>query len=130
VQIGHASVVRDCILLPGARVGAASRLTRTIVGRDCRIPDGTVLGNGVHAPYGTRSAGGVVVVTSEDFAEQAQPAGECVDPVQSWPSVAGLAQRDVQLAPLTRQVSRADSPLEGPFKLHAALRHLPERMPP
>jgi hypothetical protein len=42
----------------------------------------------------------------------------------------GLAQRDAQLALLTRQVSRADSPLEGPFKLHAALRHLPERMPP
>jgi glucose-1-phosphate adenylyltransferase len=91
VQIGHASVVRDCILLPGARVGAASRLTKIIVGRDCRIPDGTVLGNGAHAPYGTHSAGGVLVVTSEDFAEQAQPAGECVDLVRSCSSVAGGA---------------------------------------
>src|SRR5712692_5557650 len=38
----------------------------------------------------------------------------------------GLAQGDAQLALLTRQVSRADSPLEGPLKLHAALRHLPQ----
>ncbi len=44
VRIGSGSVLHDCVVLPDVEVGAHCRLTKVVVDRYCRIPDGTVIG--------------------------------------------------------------------------------------
>lgn len=44
VRISSGSELHDCVVLPDVEVGAHCRLTKVVVDRYCRIPDGTVIG--------------------------------------------------------------------------------------
>ncbi len=69
VRIESQSNVKDSVLLPGARIGKNCKLDKVIVGENCRIPDGTVIG----ARYEDQpeqfepTANGVVLVNRDMF---------------------------------------------------------------
>jgi len=44
VRISSGSELHDCVVLPDVEVGEHCRLTKVVVDRYCRIPDGTVIG--------------------------------------------------------------------------------------
>ena len=63
------AVVADAVLLPGARVGAGSRLRRVVVGPGCRVPGGdwadvllAAWAPGTSEPAGSRREGDLLVV--------------------------------------------------------------------
>jgi glucose-1-phosphate adenylyltransferase len=70
VRVEAGSVVDQCLLLPGVRVGRNCRLTRCVIDEGCVIPDGTVIGEDRLAdrPYHV-SAKGVRLVTAEMLAD-------------------------------------------------------------
>jgi glucose-1-phosphate adenylyltransferase len=55
------------VLLPGSQVGRYARVTRTILDRDCLIPDGMVIGEDAAADAARflRSDSGITLVTRE-----------------------------------------------------------------
>jgi glucose-1-phosphate adenylyltransferase len=70
VRVHSYSKLKDCILLPNSDIGRNCRLTKVIVGEDCQIPDGTIIGENPaeDAEKYTVSETGVILVTSEMFA--------------------------------------------------------------
>lgn len=44
VRVSSGSELHDCVVLPDVEVGEHCRLTKVVVDRYCRIPDGTVIG--------------------------------------------------------------------------------------
>ncbi len=69
VRVHSYSSLKDCILLPNSDIGRNCRLTKVIVGEDCYIPDGTVIGENLEEDKKkyTVSDTGVILVTSEMF---------------------------------------------------------------
>jgi glucose-1-phosphate adenylyltransferase len=67
VRVHSYSRVRNAVLLPGVEVGRGARLDKVIIDRDCRIPDGMVIGEDAEddARRFLRSEGGVTLVTRE-----------------------------------------------------------------
>lgn len=67
VRIEDFSEVVDCILLPNSSVGLNCKLTKVIVGEDCHIPNGTVIGDNLEHDNlrFTVTDSGVVLVTKE-----------------------------------------------------------------
>ena len=69
VRIEEHSDVNGSVLLPGSSVGRNCRISRAIIGEDCIVPDGTVIGeNPAHDQERfTVSKGGVVLVSQSMF---------------------------------------------------------------
>ncbi|MEO7336003.1 MAG: glucose-1-phosphate adenylyltransferase [Caldimonas sp.] len=67
VRVHSYSDVGWSVLLPGVQVGRGARLHRTIIDRDCVIPDGLVIGEDavLDAKRFVRSEGGITLVTRE-----------------------------------------------------------------
>jgi glucose-1-phosphate adenylyltransferase len=70
VRIESYCQVEQAVILPGCTVGQGSRLRKVILDCGCQIPPGTVIGEDAQADAlrFERSAGGVVLVTSEMLA--------------------------------------------------------------
>jgi glucose-1-phosphate adenylyltransferase len=66
-RIHSYSKLRESVLLPAVTVGRHSRLTRVVIDRGCRIPEGTVVGEDPvdDARRFERSAGGITLITQE-----------------------------------------------------------------
>jgi len=67
VRVHSHSEVNWSVILPGVQVGRGVRLTRTVIDRDCVIPDGMVIGEDAEfdALHFHRSENGIVLVTRE-----------------------------------------------------------------
>jgi glucose-1-phosphate adenylyltransferase len=65
VRVHSWSTVNWSVLLPGVQVGRRARLTRAVIDRGCRIPDGMVIGEDAEADARRfrRTAGGITLVT-------------------------------------------------------------------
>jgi glucose-1-phosphate adenylyltransferase len=65
VRIEARSWIEDCVLLPDVAIGANCRITRAVVDKGCRIPDGTCIGVDAAADRARFhvTAGGVTLVT-------------------------------------------------------------------
>lgn len=64
VHVGEGSEIDGCIIFPGAKIGRDVRLRRVIVEENVEIPDGVEISEDVGSEHLTRSAGGVLVVSS------------------------------------------------------------------
>lgn len=69
-RINSHAQTRDAVLLPDVQVGRRARLTKVVVDRGCRIPEGLVIGEDptLDADRFVRSDGGVTLVTAEMLA--------------------------------------------------------------
>ena len=67
VRVHSHAHVRWSVLLPGVQVGRNARLNKTIIDRDCLIPDGMVIGEDpeLDAKRFYRTEGGVTLVTRD-----------------------------------------------------------------
>ncbi len=67
VRVHSFASVNWSVLLPGVQVGRGARLTRTVVDRDCIIPDGMVIGDDAEADAARfhRTASGITLVTRD-----------------------------------------------------------------
>ncbi len=67
VRVHSHSVVSWSVLLPSVQVGRGARLTRTIIDRDCVIPDGMVIGEDAEldAKRFYRTESGITLVTRD-----------------------------------------------------------------
>lgn len=67
VRVHSHAVVRWSVLLPGVQVGRGARLNKTVIDRDCVIPDGMVIGEDPveDAKHFHHTEGGVTLVTRE-----------------------------------------------------------------
>jgi glucose-1-phosphate adenylyltransferase len=67
VLVNSYAQVQDSVVLPNVEVGRYSRITRAVIDKGCRIPEGTVIGEdpAEDARRFFVSPGGVVVVTPE-----------------------------------------------------------------
>ncbi|MBP6763394.1 MAG: glucose-1-phosphate adenylyltransferase [Rubrivivax sp.] len=67
VRVHSQSAVNWSVLLPGAQVGRQARLTRTVLDRDCVVPDGMVIGEDAAADDARffRTESGITLVTRE-----------------------------------------------------------------
>ena len=65
------SELEDCVVLPDVDIGERCRLTKVVVDKGCRVPDGTVIGEDPQADARRYyvSPNGVVVVTPEMFGQ-------------------------------------------------------------
>ena len=72
VRVNSFSRVEQSVLFPGVDVGRRARLTRCIVDKGVRVPEGEVIGEDPEADRArfTVSEGGVVVVTRQDFGQR------------------------------------------------------------
>ncbi len=71
VHVHSYAVLQDCVVMPDVEIGENCRLSKVVVDKGCRIPEGTVIGED-RAEDERRfsvSAGGVVVVTPEMFGQ-------------------------------------------------------------
>jgi glucose-1-phosphate adenylyltransferase len=64
VSIGEGSVIQECILFPGVKVGRRVQLTRVIVDEGVEIPDGVTIGPKTDRSSFTVSPEGIAVVPS------------------------------------------------------------------
>ncbi len=72
VRVHSGSKLKDCVVLPDVDVGENCRLTRVVIDKHCRIPDGTVIGEDPEedAKRFYVSEDGVVLVIPEMFGER------------------------------------------------------------
>ncbi|MEO7057707.1 MAG: glucose-1-phosphate adenylyltransferase [Caldimonas sp.] len=77
VRVHSYSNVDWSVLLPGVQVGRGARLTRTVIDRDCAIPDGMVIGEDpdLDGERFARSPNGITLVTRE-MLERLQRGGD------------------------------------------------------
>ncbi len=71
VHVHSYARLQDCVAMPDVEIGEHCRLTKVVIDKGCRIPDGTVIGED-RAEDERRysvSPGGVVVVTPEMFGQ-------------------------------------------------------------
>ena len=84
VHVAEGSVIEDSLVLPNTCVGRNVRLARTVVDRDCRLPEGFRAGldpqadraRGLHL-----TPGGVIVVTAAMLGQAARPQACLTDAV-------------------------------------------------
>jgi len=71
VKLNSYSTLREAVVLPDVQVGRHCRITRAIIDKGCRIPEGTVIGEDPveDARRFDVSPGGVVLVTPEMLAQ-------------------------------------------------------------
>jgi glucose-1-phosphate adenylyltransferase len=71
-SVQRAAHIASSVLLPGARIGRRSRISRAIIGPGCVLPEGTVIGEDLRADAErfTVSPGGVVVVGADHAAQR------------------------------------------------------------
>jgi glucose-1-phosphate adenylyltransferase len=71
VRVHSYSKVAWSVLLPHVQVGRGVRLTRTVIDRGCKIPDGMVIGEDAEldAQRFHRSANGICLVTRDMLAK-------------------------------------------------------------
>ena len=67
VRVHSHAKVSWSVLLPGVQVGRGARLTRTVLDRDCHVPDGMVIGEDPMLDAGRfiRTESGITLVTRE-----------------------------------------------------------------
>ena len=67
VRVHSYASVNWSVLLPGVQVGRGAKLTRTVIDRDCFIPDGMVIGDDAVADAARfhRTESGITLVTRE-----------------------------------------------------------------
>jgi glucose-1-phosphate adenylyltransferase len=72
VHVDLYSTVRDSVILPNVHIGKHCRLTRVVVDKGCRIPDGMVIGEDPvqDAQRFFVTSGGVVLVTPEMLGQE------------------------------------------------------------
>ena len=68
VRVHSFSLIEQCILMPGVRVGRHARIRHAIVDRDVLIPRGALIGYNLEEDRRRHAVtdGGVVVVESDD----------------------------------------------------------------
>jgi glucose-1-phosphate adenylyltransferase len=71
VKLNSYSTLKDTVVLPDVQVGRQCRITRAVIDKGCRIPEGTVIGEDPEADAERFdvSPGGVVLVTPEMLAQ-------------------------------------------------------------
>lgn len=69
VHVNSYATVEDCVVLPNVEIGENCHLTRVVVDKGCRIPEGTVIGKDLNedAKRYYVTPNGVVLVTPEMF---------------------------------------------------------------
>jgi glucose-1-phosphate adenylyltransferase len=72
VHVAEDVVLDECIVLPGASIGRGARLSRVIVGSNCRIPEWCSVGES-ETGIGIRSPGGITVLTRVDLGPGTTP---------------------------------------------------------
>ncbi|MEW8013226.1 MAG: glucose-1-phosphate adenylyltransferase [Candidatus Sedimenticola endophacoides] len=67
VRVNSYCTVSDSVILPGVEIGRKCRITKAVIDRGCRIPEGTVIGEDPEqdAERFYVSEGGVVLVTAD-----------------------------------------------------------------
>ena len=67
VYVKSFSKLVDCVVLPDVEIGEHCRLTKVVVDKGCRIPDGTVIGENQQDDSSRFyiSPGGVILVTPD-----------------------------------------------------------------
>ena len=67
VYVKSYSKLVDCVVLPEVEIGERCRLTKVVVDKGCRIPDGTVIGENVEEDSKRFyiSPAGVILVTPD-----------------------------------------------------------------
>jgi glucose-1-phosphate adenylyltransferase len=72
VVVDSYSLVHDSVILPDVSIGQRCRLTRVVVDKGCRIPDGTVIGEDPKqdAQRYHVTSGGVVLVTPDMLGQE------------------------------------------------------------
>ena len=67
VRVHSACVIRQAVIMPGCEIGRGARLSKVVVDRGCRIPDGLVVGEDAQldGERFTRTENGVVLITKE-----------------------------------------------------------------
>lgn len=67
VRVNSFSHITECVILPECDIGRHARLTRCLIDRGCRIPEGMVIGENPHedAARFYRTANGITLVTPE-----------------------------------------------------------------
>jgi glucose-1-phosphate adenylyltransferase len=72
VLVDSYSQVTDSVVLPDVNIGQRCRLTRVVLEKGCRIPDGTVIGENPEqdAERFHVTPGGVVLVTPEMLGQE------------------------------------------------------------
>ena len=69
------SLVKDCVILPRVSIGQNCRITKTIIDKECIIPDGTVIGENLEEDrlkYHV-SEDGIVLVTPDMLGQRMAP---------------------------------------------------------
>ena len=71
VRVNSYAEVNWSVLLPEVQIGRRARLTRTIIDRGCRIPEGLVIGEDAEldAERFLRTESGITLVTAEMIAK-------------------------------------------------------------
>jgi len=66
VRVNSYALVEDSVVLPGAEIGRSCRIKKAIIGADCRVPEGTVVGEDParDAKLFHRTDSGVTVVSA------------------------------------------------------------------
>jgi glucose-1-phosphate adenylyltransferase len=72
VRVDNASVIEDCVVLPGVQIGRNVVLRKTVVDKRCIIPDGARIGVDVEADRARFyvSPGGVTLVTPDKLGQK------------------------------------------------------------
>jgi glucose-1-phosphate adenylyltransferase len=67
VRVHSHSLVNWSVLLPGVEIGRGARLNRAVIDRDCKVPDGLVIGEDAQADAARflRTESGITLVTRE-----------------------------------------------------------------
>ena len=67
VRVHSYSAVNWSVLLPGVQIGRHARVTRTVIDRDCMIPDGMVVGEdpAADAQRFYRTESGITLITRD-----------------------------------------------------------------
>ena len=76
-RIGSGARLEDSIIMDDAFIGAGSVLRIVIVGPGCMLPRGTVLDGARPGVVGTRTDGGVLVVSKGDVPARTKPGPMC-----------------------------------------------------
>lgn len=65
VRVNSYSILKECVILPGCDIGRHCRLSRVVIDSDCRIPEGTIIGEDAEHDSARfyRNENGIVLVS-------------------------------------------------------------------